>query len=114
MIPSAPDSQPHIAGPDTTDAQGDLAPQADLEERLAEAERRAAFAMARAGDLQAELARAAEWRRASLIAVAAVALLAILMFGIVAFKAIDAGAAPEDVDLREDRRTTRVLVDPGF
>lgn len=62
---------------------------ADAQARLDDAERRATAAEARIDDLQAELVRTAEWRRATLIAVVAVALLAILMLGVVAFNAVD-------------------------
>jgi hypothetical protein len=40
-------------------------------------------------ELEAELQRTRAWRQSALIAVVAVALLAILMLGIVAFNAVD-------------------------
>jgi hypothetical protein len=51
--------------------------------------RRAELAESKARALEGELERVKEWRRALVIAVVAVALLAILMLGIVAFNATD-------------------------
>jgi hypothetical protein len=51
--------------------------------------RRAELAESKVQALSDELARVREWRRALLIAVVAVALLAILMLGLVAFNATD-------------------------
>jgi hypothetical protein len=72
------------------DASAAPAPPATvLEARLAEAEQRAYWAITRVGELQAEIQRLNEWRRITVGAVVAVALFAILMFGIVAFKVAD-------------------------
>jgi hypothetical protein len=57
--------------------------------RLAEAEWRAYCATTRAGELQAEIQRLNDWRRLTVGAVVAIALFAILMLGIVAFKIAD-------------------------
>jgi hypothetical protein len=50
---------------------------------------RAAVAEARVAQLEAELARAAEWRRVALGAVVLVAVVAVVVLGIVAFNAVD-------------------------
>lgn len=61
----------------------------ELAEQLRTSEEARVRAEARAVELQAELARVREWRRSTLAAVVAVALLAVLMLGIVAFNAVD-------------------------
>jgi hypothetical protein len=62
--------------------------------QLADAERRAYWGAVRVAELEAEIRRVGEWRRITVGAIVAVALFAILMLGIVAFKvADDAGDA---------------------
>lgn len=61
----------------------------DLPAQLEDAQRRVALAEYRLAELQMELVRLRAWQRASLIAVVAVALVAILMLGVVAFNAVD-------------------------
>jgi hypothetical protein len=72
-----------------TDASAPAPATTILEARLAEAEHRAYLATMRVGELQAEIQRLNDWRRTTVGAVLAVALFAILMFGIVAFKIAD-------------------------
>jgi hypothetical protein len=62
---------------------------AQLVSQLAEAQARASTAEARVRELEAELQRTRAGRQSALIAVVAVALLAILILGIVAFNAVD-------------------------
>lgn len=62
---------------------------AELLSQLADAQARAGAAEARMRELDAELQRTREWRQSALLAVVAVALLAILMLGVVAFNAVD-------------------------
>ena len=62
---------------------------AELLSQLADAQARAGAAEARVRELDAELQRTRAWRQSTLIAVVAVALLAILMLGVVAFNAVD-------------------------
>ena len=69
-------------------AVSDLTSQ-ELLSLLADAQARAGAAEARVRELEAELHRTKAWRQSTLIAVVAVALLAILMLGIVAFNAVD-------------------------
>ncbi len=61
----------------------------ELVSQLGDALARASAAESRVHELEAELQRTRQWRQSALIAVVAVALLAILMLGIVAFNAVD-------------------------
>lgn len=71
----------------------------ELQVALREMTERAAFFEQRTAALEAELGRVREWRKSALLAVVAVALLAILMLGVVAFNAVDDKAASAPVAL---------------
>lgn len=61
----------------------------ELQNALAEMTTRATVLESKVESLEQELARSREWRKSTLVAIVAVALLAILMLGIIAFNAVD-------------------------